>query len=1180
MDNDNENIFINKDFKTTTEFLTKKYTYDINDPNFLDVNNKKDVFIDGKDNVEINKCYDLNIYQNIQTRINENYFLDPIEINNIYNFDYNKIFYYLNHDNIRTLDKNVLEIKEKIQSMINIIKDKYNDETKYILNFNPSDYDSILQLYKNVVYYENYRDEKSKEGIAYNAEEKSIVDNLKTLLYNEYKNRLNIYKIIYSLDIKEIAQKDINDEIKPDFDCKANDSGKYKFECLKIDPIKINITKHKSYKIIIGKIEYPYNSFLVYEEKNHNFIPKKDDDDSLINVFIKLYNDEFISKILKINKKKNYDILYFVYSRIKKFYDLFSVYFDLTNSIIKNIKENKYGTYDNQIKQINKLIKDSELNYVKNIDINLFDKYKNIIEEEEKKEKEENFKSIKEIEEEYKIRIESINLYNKIINIYDEFNMENIQQHQNFYFTLFFKDTITKPLDIAYINPSEYHNNFLKHIKDDDFFYKKYHQVYLMSNFNDLKIFNELKEELLYLNFKIDCVNNQIIFLNKNKDDLVVDSKEIFYFYYVGTIGNLVEEKENINKYYVLNETYEKLLNYYKQIYNPSKEYKNEIYDKNFFEYKKNFLSVYDDAIITKNRLEEYEALKKAWDLIVKSRSKYSDSYINYKPLLDNIQNQNKNTDAFINKLKSLYESGHNLLNYYYETLNDENNFNEKLEAKIIDYKNFCITETDKQFSEYIKSEDRDLIKNEYKTNLNEINEINENMKEEFRQTIKTFCYILFDLLMNRIFINQKFTYPDFINKIINIYFGIFNLLFYESDETNINQYKKLLEYCLSYYEIVTNNGRNKLINVNEKFKTLEELEKKSDEIIENLYLSFIFIYVKYLKYKITENSVKVIKIIINAYIYYYSLYKNDVIIDGQTVFINESNKDIYYGYQKLIIEREDTISLLKELFKGLKDERENPESKKTLSEVIKSYNEINQKIVAIKEELLNSNIIKKKEKKEENNINKKNNEDFKKEIKKKYITPFINLIEQMVDDEKIVNDEKIKKLLNDKLSYFQNLKDDNINSQIFKNSLILFNKYKNLRINQRLTNKEVLQYGINETLTNSLIELIKSQQIKNGDYFLVSKNKKVKDAYIYLLNEYRDLGENGFEIKINNMNGFFNLLNGSIDEKDKENQIICKFVIDNQNNTGALKIKINELTNNGFKNNQLLGKYKLLQRQ
>ena len=223
---------------------------------------------------------------------------------------------------------------------------------------------------------------------------------------------------------------------------------------------------------------------------------------------------------------------------------------------------------------------------------------------------------------------------------------------------------------------------------------------------------------------------------------------------------------------------------------------------------------------------------------------------------------------------------------------------------------------------------------------------------------------------------------------------------------------------------------------------------------------------------------------------------------------------------------------------------------------------------------------VKTKEKKEENNINKKNNEDFKKEIKKKYITPFINLIEQMVDDEKIVNDEKIKKLLNDKLSYFQNLKDDNINSQIFKNSLILFNKYKNLRINQRLTNKEVLQYGINETLTNSLIELIKSQQIKNGDYFLVSKNKKVKDAYIYLLNEYRDLGENGFEIKINNMNGFFNLLNGSIDEKDKENQNICKFVIDNQNNTGALKIKINELTNNGFKNNQLLGKYKLLQRQ
>ena len=941
MDNDNENIFINKDFKTTTEFLTKKYTYDINDPNFLDENNKKDVFIDGKDNVEINKCYDLNIYQNIQTRINENYFLDPIEINNIYNFDYNKIFYYLNHDNIRTLDKNVLEIKEKIQSMINIIKDKYNDETNYILNFNPSDYDSILQLYKNVVYYKNYRDEKSKEGIAYNNEEKTIVDNLMTLLYNEYKNRLNIYKNIYSLDIKEIAQKDIDGEIKPDSDCKDNKSGKYEFKCLKIDPIKINITNHKSYEIIIDNKGYPYNSFLVYEEKNHNFIPKKDDDDSLINVFIKLYNDEFISKILKINKKKNYDILYFVYSRIKKFYDLFSVYFDLTNSIIKNIKENKYGTYDNQIKQINKLIKDSELNYVKNIDINLFDKYKNIIEE-EKKEKEENFKSKKEIEEEYKIRIKSINLYNKIINIYDKFNMKNIQQHQNFYFTLFFKDTITKPLDIAYIDPSEYHNKFLKHIKDDDFFYKKYHQVYLMSNFNDLKIFNELKEELLYLNFKIDCVNNQIIFLNKNNDDLVVDSKEIFYFYHDGTIKNLVEEKENINKYYVLNETYEKLLNYYKQIYNPSKDYKNEIYDKNFFEYKKNFLSVYGDAIINKNRLEEYEALKKAWNLIVKSQSKYSNSYINYKPLLDKIQN--KSTYEFNNKLKSLYESGHNLLNYYYETLNDENNFNEKLEAKIIDYKNFCITETDKQFSEYIKSEDRDLIKNEYKTNLNEINEINEIMKEKFIQTIKTFCYILFDLLMNRIFINQKFTYSDFINKIINIYFGIFNLLFYESDETNINQYKKLLEYRLSYYKIVTNNGRNELINVNEKFKTLEELEKKSDEIIENLYLSFIFIHVKYLKYKITENSVNVIKIIINAYIYYYSLYKNDVIIDGQTVFINESNKDIYYGYQKLIIERENKISLLKELFKGLKDERENPDSKKTLSDDIKSYNEINQK--------------------------------------------------------------------------------------------------------------------------------------------------------------------------------------------------------------------------------------------
>lgn len=1180
-----------KEFKITTELLTKKYNTNLNSNDFNEITsdfinpNNKSTFIDDKP-IGPDECFDFNIYQTIQTRIKGEYFLENIELNDLFEFDYNKIFYFLNKDNIYTIDKSASEIIREIKEKYKTIQDLYEKKI-FVLKFDELDYENPYNICLELIVYDNYREYiKTNKNIDYLRPEKQKVDKTIELIYNAYVDRYEIAKIKGERYEKQIIPRaGSNPETIGEMRALVqNVIQNPSINDIKINPLNFNLSLFEKIESEATGIYY-YN-FLVYNGEKFKIV---DDIETRENHILTLY--ELIGFVLEteeldiysIDKTRDYDILYFIYLQFLKFYKIITKYFKLTYQIIDDIIELHVKNYDYSFFQNDDGIELIKKNYIDCI-LQFNDL---IIGENEKGPKRTNESRIlldnDKMNEDYQNNnISDIQIYNKITKINKTIKIDDIFINQNFYFTLFFQDTITKPLNIDYINPLGYFKSPEKQVNfNDEYFYKSYHQVYLLSSFHNSKIFNEMKKDLLYLNFKIDFKNKRIIFLNQNKAN---DTESNFYFYqdninYERAINGLMKSKHD-NKLYILNDTYDRLINYHKIYGNANgHKYKNKEYEEYFDKYKEKFLSVYNDKLFDKKNQNEYRLLKNILKLITKDQTT---NYITVSKKAEEFDIYNKSQDKeekniFETKLKDLYASGLKLLDFYYNTLSNEEQFNENLEKKINEYKKKYEQETRNQALEYKIDEDKqnEIIQGygSYKQETNE-------QKEEFIQIIKTFIYILFDLLINRIFINQKFTYPEFIKKVSDIYFGIFNLMFFESDENKINQYKKLLEYYLSYYKVQKINGNDDINDYNnEKFKTLKDLNDENNIIIDALINSFMFLISEnYLTYGITDESIEAIKIITEAYIYYYSLYEQNVIINGQSIIINDGNKDIYYEYQNLISRREKLTHGIKELFKKLNN---NPDEliKNQIQDKIIRYNKIKDQITEKENELLNPDVIKQKKEKGFKKVISEDNKEFKEEIKEKYINPFINLINQMLENEKIIKDEKIKKLLSDKKNYFDNLiNNDNINSQIFKDSLSNFYNYKNLRINQHLTNKEVIQYGINESLTSSLIELIKSQQIKKGDYFLISKNKKVKDAYIYLLNDYDD-GENEFKVKINNINDFIDLLDKS-SVKDKENYDIYNFVINNQNNTGALKAKLNELTNNGFKNNQLLGKYKLMQKQ
>ena len=1232
-----------KEFKITTELLTKKYNVNLNSKefneitsDFIDPNNKKifiednsieqneyfdfniyqiiqtrikgeyflpniklndlfefdynQIFIEDEP-IEQNECFDFNIYQNIQTRIKGEYFLPNIKLNDLFEFDYNKIFYFLNKDNICTIDKSVSKIIYEIQDKYKTVQQFY-DRKVFVLDFNKLDYENPLDICKKIIYYdqcrENLKTKKKPEYQAYPELEKKKVQEAIEMFYKAYQNRYEIAKLKkkgYKFQqIPKLEDKPF--EIDKIQKLVIQEYRDINIKNIKINPLNLNLSIFKINKIKIDNVEYKYDDFLVYNGEKFKIV---DDEKIRENQELTLY--DLMGLILKnknidINNIKiirDYDILYFIYLQFITFYKIIIKYFLLTNQIIKDIRESQLKNYNYSFFQ-----NDDGIDLIKkNYDDYILQFNDLIIGEGGKNPKRTNKTRIllnnDQINEDYKNNILDIQIYNKITNINKTIKINDIIIYQDFYFTLFFQDTITKALNIDYINPLGYSKSLGKQVNfNDEYFYKSYHQVYLLSGFHNSKIFNEMKKDLLFLNFKINFRNKKIIFLNRDKTDI---TDPFFYFYqdninYKDAINGLMKSNYN-NKLYILNDTYDKLIYCYKKIYgNKGKyKYKNEEYEEYFNKYKEKFLLVYNDNIFNKEKSEERRMVKNIWNLIsIDKTTGFITIPVDVKNKISRYKTAKENKKSiFETKLKDFCVSGLKLLDFYYSTLSNEEQFNKNLEEKINEYEKKYKQETENQASEYKIDEDKqnEIIKG-YESHKQGTNE----QKKEFIQIIKTFIYILFDLLINRIFVNQKFTYSEFIKKVSNIYFGIFNLMFFKSDEKKIIQYKKLLEYYLSYYQVKKINGEDKIYEYNdEKFKTLKDLNDESNIIIDALINSFMFLISEnYLTYVITDESIEAIKTITNAYIYYYSLYEQNTVINGQTIIINDGNKDIYYKYQNLIARREELTQEIKKLFKDL-----NNDPKETIKGQIQNkidvYNKIKDQITEKENELLNPDVIKQKKEKGFKKVINEDNKEFKEEIKEKYIKPFINLISQMLENEKIIKDEKIKKLLDDKKNYFDDLiNNNNINSHIFKDSLSNFYNYKNLRINQHLTNKEVIQYGINESLTGSLIELIKSQQIKKGDYFLISKNKKVKDAYIYLLNDYND-GENEFKIKINNINDFINLLDKSND-KDKENYDIYNFVINNQNNTGALKAKLNELTNDGFKNNQLLGKYKLMQKQ
>lgn len=1178
-----------KEFKITTELLTKKYNFNLNSKDFNEItsdfinpDNKK-TFIEDKP-IEPDECFDFNIYQTIQTRIKGEYFLENIELNDLFEFDYNKIFYFLNKNNICTIDKSALKIIREIQDKYNIIKDLY-DYKIFVLDFNKLDYENPLEICKEIIYYDICRkDLETKRISEYPRDEQNKVKKAIEMFHKAYKDRYEIAKLkqksynfqsipdpkIIPLNIDGIEQIVKQQKPIPDI----ND--------IKINPLNLNLSIYEIHDLEINGNEFHYDDFLVYNGEKFKIVDDvetRDNKERTMYEIMSLIIDAEDIDIYSIDKTRDYDILYFIYLQFIKFYNIITEYFRLTNQIVEDIKKLQLENYNFSFFQ-----NDNGLELLKkNYDDYILQFYNFIIGENGKDPKRTNESRIllenDKMIDDYQNNISNIKIHNKITNIYKPVNIKDIYIKQNFYFTLFFQDTITKPLNIDYINPLGYYKNPEEQVDlNDEYFYKTYHQVYLLSSFHNSKIFNDMKKDLLHLNFKIDFNNKRIIFLNQNEEEEFTD--EYFYFYQdninIKDMDNSLIKPNYDYKLYIFNDTYDKLIHYYKMIHGDQGgyKYKNKEYKEYFNNYKEKFLLVYDDELFNQKSQKEYQLLKNILNLISKDKTTGFLSVSDKVKEFDNYDKSDQNKkNNFETKLKDLYASGLKLLDFYYSTLSNEEQFNKNLEEKINEYKKKYEQETENQALEYKIG---GYEQQEIKVGYGYYGEGTYEQQEIFIQTIKTFIYILFDLIINRIFINQNFTYSEFVKKISDIYFGIFNLMFFDSDKKKINQYKKLLEYYLSYYQV-----KDKIYEYNdEKFKTLKDLNDKSNIIIDALIGSFVFlISEKYLTYGINNESIKAIKIITDAYIYYYSLYEENVVINGQTIIINDGNKDIYYEYQNLITIREKLTQEIKDLFKDLNDD-----PKETIKDQIQikinEYNKIKDQITEKENELLNPDVIKQKKEKGFKKVIIENNKDFKEEIKKKYINPFINLIEQMLKNDKIIKDEKIKKLLSDKKNYFDDLiNSDNINSQIFKDSLNEFYNYKNLRINQHLTNKEVIQYGINESLTSSLIELIKSQQIKKGDYFLISKNKRVKDAYIYLLNDYID-GENEFKVKINNIDDFIDLLDASNIEKNKENYDIYNFVIKYQNNTGTLKAKLNELTINGFKNNQLLGKYKLMQKQ
>lgn len=638
------------------------------------------------------------------------------------------------------------------------------------------------------------------------------------------------------------------------------------------------------------------------------------------------------------------------------------------------------------------------------------------------------------------------------------------------------------------------------------------HRIYIASQYYNDYVFNALRKNKKYINIKIEdgkfyFKDTQIKFLNLTNNILY-----LLYGY---------EINQDFNTMFIDNETF-KIIS------------ENEEEKQKYINYKNQV------DIIKELALSDYKT---------KQKSNMIEYITDIKLILTSEQIKTEKSDFNKDYLTSLKSD---LITGFIDNIDQLRNLNKSvIELNRLQEK--VKFNTEKDYSDYMTLKEESKIKNRefidkiqknYKISFNQniiIDRENNNKQEEDnKKKLYNLIALFYDFLTNKILVNTKTSeiYNVFTDKFIDFIIILFSVL--------IQNYKFIKQYEKTVREFL----KTEITDLNDFLLNRQRIIEQCTGII-------IFVSEKFYNIPLNDNNFIFISEILNKVNDYYSEFEDFVEIKGQKITIENSNRESYLEYQNLLAEKEKISEEFKNIYLKFLDGKEKEEE---LTKIIGKYNETNKEIEKQEDIILNV-----KHKQTYENIYDKK---FNDEIKTRYLNKLVDIFEKL----KAINENNGNKEINNKIDDYIELlkKDEKDNKNLIKS--VLYNKHKNYinpRVGQRLTNQEIR--GYNNLLSDSLFDLIKSNQIKKGDYFLLSKTGNIKNAYIYLLNDFSIIDNNSCLIKVNNENNLFDLFSKIQDEDNDMVKTIKKY----KNNTCTIKGKLNEIA--GKTNINFLGKYKLV---
>lgn len=652
------------------------------------------------------------------------------------------------------------------------------------------------------------------------------------------------------------------------------------------------------------------------------------------------------------------------------------------------------------------------------------------------------------------------------------------------------------------------------------------HRIYIASQYYNSQVFNALRKNKKYVNIKIE--NGRFYFIKGDKNI------PISFLNFTNDILNLLyghKINQDFNTLFIDNETF-KLIS------------ENEEEKRRYIEYKNQVDEIKNLAI------SNYKSNKKASILDYISDIKLILTSEQIKT--ESSQFNKINIDELISKLNTKFITDKDSDKKYLRDLN-------KIIIELVRLQKKVKDNTEKDYEDYLslkeksETENKEIIgkilenyKINFKQDIKIIREDNEEQKKENEKKLYNFIALFYDFLTNKILVNTKSSeiYDVFTDKFTDFITILFSVLNQNSNHKLIQQYEKTVR------EFLKLDDKIEITDLNIFLLNRQKIIERCTGII------IFFISKQFYNIPLNDDNFTFISEILNKVNDYYSEFEDFIVIKGQKITIDNSNRQNYLDYQSLLKEKEK----LSEEFKNTYLNFLNSEAKEDdLTKIILDYNVKNKEIEEQEDIILN---VKYKESKES-----EYDEKFNDEIREKYLNKLVDVFEKF----KELNENNGNKEINSKINeYIDLLKEDKKDNKNLIKS-VLYDKHKNYinpRVGQRLTNQEIK--GYNNLLSDSLFDLIKSNQIKKGDYFLLSKTGNIKNAYIYLLNDFNVIDNNSCFIKINNGDNPFDVFS-KIQEKDDD---IVKTIKKYKNNTCVVKSKLNEI--GGKININFLGKYKL----